>query len=427
MDVYFKNIRLVSPAQEIDEIVNIRIKDGEIIHCGATEPAIDKDTQVINSEKFICSPGLFDMHVHLRDPGQEYKETIETGCNAAANGGFTGVVCMPNTNPTIDNIAVVELIKNKSKNLPVDVFISAAITANREGKALSPMFELNDAGVVMFTDDGTTVMNSNTMRRVFDYSATKDLLIAQHCEDHNMTDGFAMDECEISDKLGLRGFPSVAEEIIISRDIMLSEYCGNRRYHAMHVSTRGGVRIIRNAKKRGLRVSCEVMPHHFSLSHDLLTNYDTNLKMDPPLRSVDDIAAMVEGLKDGTIDVIASDHAPHALHEKEVEFENAPCGIIGLETSLGLSLNFLVHTGALTINQLIEKMSVNPRKILGLPQIMVKEGEIANLTVFALNEEWVVDKKKFKSKSGNTPFAGQRLIGKPKFIINHKQFISSEL
>jgi len=427
MNIYFKNIRVINPAQNLDEKLNLWIKYGIIVHVSKNDAITDSITEIIDGTNLVCSPGLFDMHVHLREPGQEYKEDIKTGTAAAANGGFTGVCCMPNTDPPIDNPSVVELIKNKAAGNLVDVVIAAAITQNREGRFLTPMLELNDYGAKMFTDDGSSVTNSEVMKRAFDYAATKNILISQHCEDHGLTESFSANEGVVSSKLGLKGYPSVAEEIILMRDIMLAEYCGNRGYHASHISTKGSVRIVRDAKARGLKVSCEVTPHHFTLTDDLLVSYDTNLKMNPPLRTSEDIQGIIEGLQDNTIDCIVTDHAPHALHEKEVEYEKAPNGIVGLETSLGLVLTKLYHSNVLTLNSIIEKMSINPRNILKLKEINVAENEPANLTIFAPDEEWVVDKKIFKSKSKNTPYDGFKFKGKPKYSINNKQITKSIL
>lgn len=427
MNIYFSGIRVINPADNTNSIYNLWLKDGIIKALSTGEVTVDSDTEKIDGSELICAPGFFDMHVHLREPGYEFKEDIKTGTMSAANGGFTGVCCMPNTDPAIDNITVVEYINQKSKNNIVDVVVSGSITQNREGKLLSPMFELNDHGVPIFTDDGSCVMDSEVMRRAFDYAASRDLLLAQHCEDHALTDGFSANESEISAKLGLKGYPSIAEEIIIARDIALSEYCGNRRYHVSHISTRGAVRIVADAKRRGLRVSCEVTPHHFMLTDDVLIEYNTNHKMNPPLRSKDDIEAILEGLSNDTIDCIATDHAPHALHEKDVEYETAPNGIIGLETAIGLSLHYLVHKGYLTFEKLIEKMSVNPRKLLGMPNIEIKQGEKANLTIFSPDEEWIVNMEVFKSKSKNTPFEGMKLKGKPKYTVNNNKLFECKL
>jgi dihydroorotase len=427
MNHFFKNIHAINPFESINERTNIWLKDGLIHYYGNEEPALDNNTELVDSTDLVCSPGFIDIHVHLREPGQEYKEDILSGTNAAKNGGFTAVVCMPNTSPTIDNPETIEYIKSKSKGLLTDVFISGSITQGRHGKQLSPMFELNEYGAVYFTDDGSCVSDSNVMRRAFEYASTKDLLLAQHCEDHSLTENFTANEGLISSKLGLKGYPSVAEEIIISRDIMLSEYLGNLRYHISHISTKGAIELVRQAKKKNLRVSCEVTPHHFSLNEEVLESYDTRTKMNPPLRTDEDINAVIEGLIDGTIDCIASDHAPHSLHEKHVEFDRAPHGIIGLETTIGLSLTYLYHKGHLTIEQIIDKLAITPRRLINLNEISFKKDSLANLTIFNINEEWTVNKQLFMGKSKNTPFNNFRLKGKPVYTVNNKQIHKSEL
>jgi len=427
MEIYLKNINVLNPIQKLDGFYNILIQEGKIAYFGNEPLSVSPETKIINGENLICAPGFFDMHVHFRDPGQTYKEDLLSGINSAANGGFTGVLVMPNTSPAIDSNQVVEYIRSRTQGKIVDIYLSAGITKGLDGKNLTSMISLAKNGVLMFTDDGNCVMNSEVMRRVFDYSAQFDLLIAQHCEDINLTYGFSANEGRMSTKLGLKGYPKVAEEIILSRDIMLSEYCGNRRYHAQHISTKGSVEIIRRAKEKGLRVTCEVTPHHLVLSDEYLETYDTNFKMNPPLRNEEDIAELINGLKDGTIDCIATDHAPHASHEKDVEFEKAPNGVVGLETAIGVCLTYLYHSGHLSLEQIIEKMSINPRKILGLPPIIFREGEKANMTIFSPDDEWVVDKQYFKSKSKNTPFDGFRLKGKPKYVINNGQLYTSIL
>lgn len=427
MNILFKDIRVINPAQKLDEQVNLWIKDGIIEHCDKTMPQTESNTETVESKEFVASPGLFDMHVHFRDPGFEYKEDIKSGAESAANGGFTGVVCMPNTNPTIDNAVSIDYIKNKAKDLLIDLYPSAAITQNREGKQLTEMMELNDCGVVLFTDDGSCVSNSKVLKRAFEYALTKDLLIAQHCEDHTLSDDFSVNESKLSTKLGLKGYPNVAESSILYRDIELAEYIGNCRYHAMHLSTKESIDLVRNAKKKNLRVSCEVTPHHFTINDEVITAYNTNNKMNPPLRTQEDLDAIIEGIKDGTIDCIATDHAPHALHEKDVEFESAPCGIVGLETSLGIALTELHSKHKIDLNRIIELMSINPRKVCRLQQINIKKGEKANITIFAPNEEWVVNKDNFKSKSKNSPFEFYKLKGKPKYSINNNKVYKSVL
>lgn len=426
MNLFFKNIRVVNPAQNLDAKANLLIKDGIIAHCSSDDVAIDANTRVIEGDNLVCAPGFFDMHVHLREPGEEYKEDLNTGTDAAANGGFTGVVCMPNTLPAIDDVTVVSYIKEKTRNTLTEVFPAAAITQKREGKLICPMLELHEAGAVYFTDDGASIESAEMMKRAFDYAATKDLLLSQHCEEHSLTKNFAMNESVLSYKLGLKGYPNVAEDIIVSRDIMLAS-ATNSKYHVSHISSGSAIQLVREAKANGRRVTCEVTPHHFSLTEEVLPAYDTNHKMNPPLRTSNDISAIIEGIKDGTIDCIATDHAPHALHEKDVEFERAPNGIIGLETALGLALTNLVHAGHISVNKLVDLMSVAPRKIVNLPAVNIEVGAEANLTIFAPNEEWNVNKNNFKAKSLNTPFDGVKLKGKPKFAINRGKVVESVL
>lgn len=427
MNLLFKNIQIISPNQGMNLKANLWIKNGYIKKISESQIEIDKDVEIIDANDLVASPGFFDMHVHFREPGFEQKEDIASGVESAANGGFTGVVVMPNTKPPIHNSSVIEYIKEKSKNYLVDVMISACITNNMDGLQVTDMKELAKSGAILFTDDGKCVSNSLTMRYAFEKSISDDYLIAQHCEDTDLTGQFDMNESEFSEKFGLKGYPRVAEEIILYRDILLAEYCGNRRYHAQHISTANSVDIIRLAKQKGLRVTCEVTPHHFSLAEHLLCDHNTNLKMNPPLRADSDILAIKKGLQDGTIDAIATDHAPHTLTEKEVAFNKAPNGILGLETSLGVSIKYLVKEGYLTFPELIEKMAVNPRKVLGLEQVIINEGEKANLTIFDPDEEWVVNVNKFKSKSKNSPYNNEKLIGKVKYAINNNQIYKCDL
>ena len=427
MNIYFKNIRAIDPQRKLDEKINLWIKNGNIEHCSSDEAKIDNTVKVVNGERLIAAPGFFDMHVHLREPGEESKETIESGTQAAMNGGFTGILCMPNTTPAIDDITVAEYIKHKAQGRLVDVEIAGCISQKREGELLAPMLELNDAGVRMFTDIPRAVPTAESMRRAFEYASTKDLLIAQHCEDVSLSGNSSMNESKLSFQLGLKGNPTVSEQIILQRDIILSEYTGNRRYHAHHISTKGSVEIIRKAKSNNLRVTCAVTPHHLLLTEDKVKNYDTNFKMDPPLRSEIDRQALIEGLQDGTIDCIVSEHAPHILQDKDVPFEIAPNGIIGLETTIGLVLTHLVNTKIIDYAQMIEKISINPRKILGIEPPQIKTGDKANISLFDPEEEWIVNQNHFKSKSANTPFEGNRLKGKPKYTVNNGQIYESEL
>ncbi len=426
MNHLFKDVRLIDPLNNTDSQIHLWVKNGSIRNCSANMPKVDGDTEIIDGKKLVAAPGFFDMHVHFREPGYEYKEDIETGTASAANGGFTGVCVMPNTNPTIDNPTVVEFIKNKSSGNIVDVRCSAKITVGGKGERLTPMFELADYGVIQFTDDGTSIMNADLMKRAFDYALTKDLLLAQHCEEHSMTSGFAMNESPLSARLGLKGYPSVAEEMIVARDVALSRYCGNARYHAQHLSSANSIDIIAAAKKEGLRVSCEAAPHHFFSTEEALDDYDSNYKMNPPLRSQKDVDRIIEGLANGDIDCIASDHAPHALHEKQTEFELAACGIIGLETSVAIALTALHHKAGIDLKRIVELFSTEPRKILNLNQIDVSVGQPANLTIFDPADEWVVDPTAFKSKSKNTPYAGVKLKGKPKYVVNNGKVSKSQ-
>ncbi len=426
MNILFRNIRVISPLQGIDERRQLWIRDGKIAMCAPIMPEVSSETTVITADTLVAAPGLFDMHVHLREPGQMHKETIASGTLAAAYGGFTGVVCMPNTEPAIDSLQTVEYIRSRAAEFLVDVHVCAAITKARAGSELATMQSLATAGAVMFSDDGGCVESAEMMRRAFDYASSIDALLTQHCEEHSMTKGFAMHEGFVSAELGLKGYPSVAEDIIVARDILLAEYCGNRRYHAAHISTAGTTRLVRDAKQRGQRVSCEVAPHHFILSDEAVRGYNTNAKMNPPLRSQHDIDAILQALADGVIDVIATDHAPHAEVEKNVEFDLAPNGIIGLETSLALSLTHLVHTGVLGLEQLIDKMSVQPRRILGLEQPRIESGAFANLCIFDPDVEWLVQPQSFKTKSRNTPFADRVLKGKARWVFNKSQMIECD-
>lgn len=427
MNLYFKNIRIVNPNENLDSVVNLWLKDGIVLHNSVDVANTDPETHIIDAEGMIAAPGFFDLHVHFREPGDENKETIESGTNAAMNGGFTGVLTMPNTDPVVDDITVVDYIKHKAAGKLVDVEVAASITQKRDGKLLAPMLELNDAGVKIFTDTPKSIPTAESMRRAFEYATTKDLLISEHCEEPSLSESSSMNESKLSFQLGLKGNPKISEDLILSRDIMLAEYCGNRRFHAQHISTKGSVEIIRIAKSRGLRVTCSVTPHHILLTEDKLVDYDTNFKMNPPLRSEVDRIALIEGLQDGTIDCIVSEHAPHISQDKDVPFEIAPNGIIGLETSVGLILTELVNKGIISLSQMIEKMSINPRKLLGLDLPSFELNSNANITIFEPTKEWTVDIKKFKSKCNNSPIEGFNLKGKPRFVINNGQYFESQL
>ena len=421
MKLLLKGGRLIDPQSRRDAVEDILVVDGVIQQIGAGLSGAS--AQVIELNGNIVAPGFIDMHVHLRQPGFEYKETIQTGCTSAAAGGFTAVCCMPNTNPPIDDESVVRLIQSEAKKALdglVDVYPVAAVTVGRKGEHLAPLAELVTAGAVGFTDDGDPVSDAEIMRRAFEYANMYSRPLIQHAQDIPLTKGGVMNEGFVATELGLGGMPSVAEEIVIARDIRLAEYTGGQ-YHVAHISTAGSVELIRQAKARGLQVTCEATPHHFTLTDDVVRSYDTNTKMNPPLRTAGDVEAVKAGLRDGTIDVIATDHAPHSFDEKQVEYQSAPFGIVGLETAIGLAVTELVQKNILTLPQLIEKFSVNPRKILHLPPIKVAEGEEANLTIFDPSAQWLVAPEYFKSKSKNTPFGGRKLTGKPVGVLNNGQ------
>lgn len=409
MNLVLQNCRVVDPSLGQQEFnADIEITDGVITRIGH---GIDSKHEARDLKGAVVTPGFFDMHVHLREPGQEYKETVETGTHAAMSGGFTGVCCMPNTNPAISDAFVVSYIKEKAQGNLVDVAICGTMTKARAGDELAPMDQLVTAGIRMVSDDGGAVRSAEMMRRVFEYAKMFDLLVTQHCEEHSMTAGAPMNEGKTSTKLGLPGWPSVAEDLIVSRDILLAEYVGGVRYHAAHLSTKNAVRLIREAKARGAKVSAEVTPHHFVLTDEAVIEHSTMAKMNPPLRTQEDIDAIIEGLQDGTIDCIATDHAPHAIHEKDTDMINAAFGIIGLETAIPIGLTHLVHTKKLSLTEFVRKCSTNPRSLLKLAPISITEGERANLTIIDLDRTWTFEKNAIYSKSSNTPFLGSSFKG----------------
>lgn len=424
MKLVIKGMRLINPDQNLDETNDILIEDGIITKVGALTANDTEASEILDFEGKICVPGLFDMHVHLREPGREDAETVETGSNAAAAGGFTGVACMPNTTPSIDSAEVVNFIKQKAEKHLVDVYPIGAVSKGRKGEHLAPIAELVEAGAVGFSDDGVAVKSASLVRNALEYLKMYNYPLIEHCEDESLDNG-AMNEGTVSTSLGLPGIPTIAEDLTVMRDIAVAEYVDGK-VHIAHISSKESVELVRQAKAKGLKVSTEVTPHHFTLSDEELVNYDTNYKMNPPLRPEDHVQAMIEGLKDGTIDCIASDHAPHAIEDKESEFIYAPNGILGLETQLGISISELVHKNHLTINELVEKLSVNPRKILDLDVPQIKNGEVANLTIIDPNEVWTVDISKFKSKSKNSPFDKRLLTGKSIAVINNYQMFKDD-
>ena len=420
MKILITSVDIIHPEEKIDlKGASVLIDNGLIVKVGNLSKEETEGVKEFDFSGKILIPGLYDMHVHLREPGREDEETVISGCDSAAAGGFTGVACMPNTEPAIDSAEVVKFIKEQALNHLVDVYPIAAASVGRKGEIISPMAELVDAGAVAFSDDGTVIKTSSVLRRAFEYASMYNVPIIEHCEDDSLADG-AMNEGLNSTLLGLPGLPSVAEDIIVSRDILMAEYTGGR-IHIAHISTKNSVDLVREAKKKGIKVTAEVTPHHFTLTDDSLKTYDTNFKMNPPLRTQADVDAMIEGLKDGTIDCIASDHAPHSIEEKESEFQYAPNGIVGFETTVGLSFSELVVKNKISLENLIQKLSINPRKILNLPLPKFKEGEIANFTILDPNQVWTVDISKFKSKSKNSPFDKKLVTGKSVAVINKRK------
>jgi len=422
--ILIKNGQIIDTSQGIYGIGDILIEEGKIVDiaqkrrsAGAQKGKLSnfqtselQNFRTIDASGFYVFPGLVDMHTHLREPGFEYKETIKTGTNAAVKGGFTTVCAMPNTNPVNDNSSVTDFIIRKAiQEGACTVYPIGAITKAQRGEELTEMGIMSAEGCVAFSDDGRPVMNSLIMKRALEYSKTFNVPIISHCEDLNLSEGGMMNEGLLSVTSGLKGIPSEAEEIMVARDIALAGLTGGR-LHIAHVSTEGSVRLVRDAKERGINVTAETCPHYFSITEDAVKGYNTNAKVNPPLRAEKDIKAIKKGLKDGIIDVIATDHAPHHRDEKLREFDDAPSGISGLETALGLSLK-LVEEGILTMNQLIEKMTINPAKIMGINKGTLKNGADADVVIVDTNKEFKVESEKFVSKGKNTPFEGWVLKG----------------
>lgn len=409
INLLIKGGRVIDPSQNLDGTLDVLVENGLVKEIGK-DLNVPAGADVIDAAGKYVLPGLIDMHVHLRDPGLEYKEDIISGTRAAAAGGFTSVCCMPNTKPVIDNKAIASYIINKAKAEGfANVYPVGAITYGLNGERMAEMGELKESGCVAVSDDGKPVVNSELMRRVLEYARGMEMLVISHAEDLALVGEGTMNEGFTSTELGLKGIPRVAEDIATARDVMLAEYT-NSPIHIAHVSTKGSVQVIREAKARGVKVTCETAPHYFTLTDDAVRGYDTNAKMNPPLREAGDVIAIKAGLKDGTIDVIATDHAPHHLDEKDVEFNVAMNGIIGLETSLPLSLA-LVADGTLTVNQLVEKMSCNPAKIINISRGTLKSGSVADISLIDPSAEWLVTEDKLSSKSKNSPFLGWNMKG----------------
>jgi len=421
------NGRPVGNGFDGEKAVDIRIRDGIITTI--SENLEQNDTEeLFDAAGNYISGGWMDMHVHFREPGFEHKETIETGCRAAAFGGFTEVACMPNTKPATHTRDVVEYIRKKAEGEAVSVHPIGCVTKDRAGKSIAEMADMKKGGAVAFSDDGDPVYNSQVMRVALEYSSMLGMPVINHEEDLELSRPGHMNEGKVSTRLGLDGTPGIAEETMIARDILLAELTGGH-IHVAHISTKKAVDLVRRAKKDGVNITTEVCTHHFDLTDEEveLRKFDTNVKMHPPLRTQDDVDAMIEGLADGTIDVICTDHAPHAIEEKEVEFIYAPNGITGLETAWSICVKRLLAPGMMTLEQLLEKIVVNPRKILNLEIPEIAEEHTANLTIFNTDEEWKYSPKEVRSKSRNSPYLNHKMTGRAVAVYNNGRFIQNTI
>lgn len=411
MGLLIKNARVVNAGGESSAACDIWIDNGKILEMA---PVLHRDgCQVIDAAGKKVLPGFVDLHVHLREPGREDKETIATGCRAAVKGGFTSIFCMPNTTPAIDTAQTVQYILDQAKKVGlVNVYPVGAITKGRQGVEITEMMDLRRAGCLGVSDDGRGLMNAGLMRRALEYAKMADLLVMQHCEDEHLSAKGVMNESSLSTLLGLKGDPIISETVFIARDIEIARYLGTR-IHFMHISAARSVELVRRAKAEGIMVTCEATPHHFAITDELVKSFDTSTKVNPPLRAKADVDAIKAGLKDGTIDCIATDHAPHTHEDKEVDFDAAPPGIIGLETAFGLAMRELVMTGVLSLPQLVEKMSAAPARIMGLAgKGEIAVGKDADVVIVDSDRAWVVSKEDTFSKSKNSPFMGEKLKGR---------------
>jgi dihydroorotase len=407
MNLIIRHGRVIDPANKRDEVADLFITDGSIASVAA------ENAEVIDASGLVVAPGLIDIHVHLREPGFAWKETIASGARAAAAGGFTTVVAMPNTAPVADSASTITLIKERAAaSACVRVLPTGAISKNLAGEELAPIGSLAQAGAVAITDDGHCIQNNELMRRAVEYARMVGVPVLDHCQDYNLVGKGVVHEGYWSTLLGLPGWPAAGEEIIVARNILLAELC-DHRIHCQHISAAGSVRLLREARARGVKISGEVCPHHIALTDEAIQQFDTNYKMNPPLRTAADIGALLEGIADGTIDILGSDHAPHARFEKEVEFDAAPFGIVGLETELGLFIDILVHkTETIELPRLIEMFTVRPAELLNLSAGTLTVGAPADVTIIDPAREWTVDAKAFESASCNTPFDGWQLKGR---------------
>ncbi len=413
--LWIKNARVIDPATKRNAVGDLFVKNGKIVDSlSATDR---KRAKVIDATGLVACPGLVDVHVHFREPGQTHKETIQTGTHAAAAGGFTTVVCMPNTSPPASSKGTIQYIKDVIKrDAVVKVYPTGCITVDMKGEALAPIGSLKKAGVVAITDDGDCVQSNELMRRACEYAKMFDLPLMDHCQDHSMTVGAVMNEGEVSARLGLQGWPNAAEDLIVARNIILSTYTG-AHIHMQHISSKNAVELIRRAKTRKINVSAEAMPHHMALTDESLSTYDTHFKMNPPLRTEEDRQALIEGVKDGTIDIVATDHAPHTNYEKDMEFNYAPNGIIGLETALPVTLGVLVREAKMKLPRVIDLMTRLPAKLFNLPAGTLETGADADICLFNPKEKWTYDAPAGFSKSGNSPWDGETLTGRIKTTI----------
>lgn len=411
MTLLIKNARVIDPSQNLDKKLDIYIKNGKLADLGEFDVA----DRVIDAQGLIAAPGLVDMHVHLRDPGQTHKEDIISGCNAAAAGGVTSLLCMPNTSPTVDNAETVKYILDKAENASAKVYVASSITKGLRSEQATDLNELKAAGAIALSDDGRPVENTAMLIDAMKKAPELGLKITAHCESLPIANGGIINEGEVSRKLGVKGIPDSAEDCGTMREVSFADAL-NVPIHICHVSTKNSVNLIRDAKKRGVKVTAETAPHYFSFTEQELLKRDADYRMNPPLRREEDRLAVIEGLKDGTLDAIATDHAPHAVDEK-LDFEKAPNGSIGMETSLSAGITNLVKTGELTISELINKMSTAPARILGLNAGTLSKGAPADIVLFDINESYTVDVNKLHGKSKNSPFKNRELYGKVKYTI----------
>ena len=415
-DLVLKGGRIVDPSQGIDTVGDVLLRGGVVESCGPHISTPD-GAEVVDCSGMIVAPGLIDVHVHLREPGREDVETVATGAHSAVAGGFTGICAMPNTKPVTDNQATVGFVKRQGEAAGfARVYPYGAISVSQKGETLAEIGEMVGAGAVAFSDDGRPVESAHLMRTALEYARAFNVPVAEHCEDMSLARGGAMNEGIVSARLGLKGIPAEAEEIYVIRDILLARLTGGH-IHLCHLSTKGSVELVRWGKERGVNVTAEVCSHHISLTESAVEGYNTNAKMNPPLRTAADVEALKQGLADGTIDLLVTDHAPHHYDEKEREFADAPNGIVGLETALGVNCTYLLHTGVMSMSQMIDAMSCKPARVFHLPGGTLARGSIADVSVFDPSRKWTVDAARFKSKGRNTPYGGHTFTGQARVTV----------